>query len=123
MKRKYLLLAINFLLVVLLLGCVYQVFDGNRTSNNNQFIMSFKVLNGTKVHEMNLEEGDIIDVDIERLSGKLVIIIADNDGNEIYKNSDVDTENFKIPVPETKTYRFTVTGSKAKGSVSFKITE
>lgn len=97
------------------------MFDGSRTSNDVQFVMNCSVLNDTKTHEMRLEKDEIIDVAIESLSGRVDIIVEDSEGNEIYRGNDADSGKFQLIITETSTYKFTVTGRDAKGSVSFKV--
>lgn len=97
------------------------VFNGSCTSNDEQFIMEYSILNESKTHEMKLEEGAIIDVDIENTAGKLDILIADEEGKEIYRGDDAQTSTFSVNTPKASNYKFTVTGKKAKGKVSFKV--
>lgn len=100
-------------------SCEKQVFDGSRTSNDGHFILSYSILNCTKTYDMKLEKGTLINVAIENKSGHLYIFIEDSSGNRIYNGDDVSSGKFPIEVQKTDTYKFLVTGKKAKGSVSF----
>ncbi|MBU5334621.1 hypothetical protein [Anaerocolumna aminovalerica] len=119
--KKFSLLIMIVLILVLATSCKKQVFDGNRTGNNEQFIMDYSVLNKTDTQEMDLEEGTIIDVIIEDESGRVDILVAEVDGDEIYRGDDASSISFSLEVPKTGTYKFSVTGTNAKGSVSFKV--
>lgn len=121
MKRYIILLFVFTLLLCFLAGCSKGEFDGSRISNDNEFIITYLILNGTETHQMGLEKGNTIDVKIESISGKVDLIVTDSEGNELYKGNNADSGSFKLIVPTTDTYIFAVSGDKAKGSVSFKI--
>jgi hypothetical protein len=104
-------------------GCGKQVFDGSSTGNDVQFVLDYTVLNCTKTHDMKLEKGTEVDVIIENTSGSLDILVTGSNGESIYKGDDADSGEFSIEIPEKDTYTFSVTGRKAKGSVSFKVAE
>lgn len=123
MKRFYQIIILGILIIVAASGCGRQVFNGSRTGNDKQFIMDYSVLNRTETHEMNLEQGSIVDVVIENNSGRVDILVTDADGQEIYRGDDASSSKFSLNIPKTGTYKFSVTGSKAKGSVSFKAAE
>lgn len=116
-------LLINIMILSCLAGCAESTFDGSCTGNDVQFIMEYSVLNDTEYHEMKLERDEIIDVKIENTSGRIDILVADVEGNEIYRGNDAVTGKFKLTIPKSSTYKFTVSGKDAKGSVSFKVIE
>jgi threonine dehydrogenase-like Zn-dependent dehydrogenase len=72
-------------------------------------------------HDMKLEKGAVINVIIENTSGYLDILITDSNGEKMYKGDDAASGKLSIEIPKTDTYKFSVTGSNAKGSVSFKV--
>ncbi len=111
---------LSILILVVITGCDQQVFDGNRTSNDVQFIMNYSIMNCTKIHEMNLEEGTIINVIVESKSGRLDILVTGSNGEKIYKADDAASGKFSLNISKTDTYKFIVTGKNAKGSISFK---
>ncbi|NLM36137.1 MAG: hypothetical protein GX206_11915 [Clostridiales bacterium] len=121
MIRKLAVSIVFIFIIIFATACNKVVFDGSRTSNDKQFIMEYSVLSETQSHEMKLEQGAIIDVDIENKAGKLAILIADEDGNEIYRGDDAKTSAFSVKTPKASNYKISVTGKKAKGKVSFKV--
>lgn len=123
MRKLPLLLAISILAIVFTVGCGKQVFNGNRSSNDKQFIMDYTILNRTETHEMELKKGSKVDVVIDNKSGRLDIVVANNDGKEIYRGDDAQSGKFTLDIQESGTYKFTVTGKKAKGGFSFKVNE
>lgn len=123
MKKLSILMILSMLILVIATGCSKQVFDGNRTSNDAQFVMEYSILNCTKTHEIKLEKGAIINVIIESNSGRVDILVEEVNGEEIYKGANATSNEFSLNVDKTGTYMFTVTGNNAKGSVSFKIAD
>jgi hypothetical protein len=121
MKKLSLLILISVLTLLIASGCSKQVFNGNRTSNDSQFVMDYTVLSRTETHNMKLEKDTVVNVVIENKSGRLDIVVADAGGREIYKSNNAISGNFSIQIPRSDTYKFSVTGNKAKGSVSFKV--
>lgn len=70
---------------------------------------------------MNLKEGANINVIIENKSGRVDILVSNADGKVIYKGDDAASGKFSLKIPKTGIYKFSVNGSKVKGSVSFKV--
>ena len=123
MKRLSLLMILIVLMLLIVTGCKKQSFVGDSTGNNVQFIMDYSILNGTKTHEIKLEKGASVNVIIENESGKLDILVADTNGEEIYKGNNATSRTFSLKILKADTYKFSVTGSNAKGSVSFKVAD
>ena len=119
--KKFYLLIISILIFIISTGCGKQVFNGNRTGNDEQFIMDYSILNKTETHEMNLKEGDTIDVIIESKSGKVDVVVSDSSGKKVYVGHNASSGEFSFEIPKTDTYKFSITGRDAKGSVSFKV--
>ena len=122
-KKSYLLTILILFMIFISIGCNKQAFVGNSTSNASKFVMDYSILNCTKTHEMKLEKGAKINAVIESQSGSIDILVTDEDGKEIYKGDNASSGKFALNIPKTGTYKFSVTGSKAKGSVSFKVDE
>jgi hypothetical protein len=120
-KKFTIVMIISMSSLLILMGCGKQIFDGSSTGNDEQFIIDYSIMNCTKANDMKLEEGVKIDVVIENKSGHLDILIANSNGEKIYKGDDVTSGKFSIEMPETDTYKFSVTGKNAKGNVSFKV--
>ena len=123
MKKLSLSMILCLFILVLTTACTKQVFDGSRSSNDKQFILDYSVMNCTKTQDMKLEEGTTVNVIIENNSGRVDIFVEDAHGEKIYKGDDADSGEFSLKIPKTDTYTFSVTGSNAKGSVSFKVAD
>lgn len=119
--RKVLGIIFALSIVLSLSACGKTSFDGSRTGNDNQFVMEYKIFNTTDEQSLFLEAGDMIRAEIIVDSGKLAIKIQKDSDAPIYEsNNTVASENFDVEIPESGIYKITVTGEKAKGSVSFK---
>lgn len=106
------------LFITLLTACSPE-FNGSSTGNDTQFIMEYSILNKSDYRNMTLKSGDIINTSIVSDSGSVSIEVENSKGEIIYSDEDIPTSDFEIATPQDDTYKFTVTGHNAKGSVKF----
>lgn len=106
------------LFITLLTACSPE-FNGSSTGNATQFIMEYSILNKSDYRNMTLKSGDIINTSIVSDSGSVSIEVENSKGEIIYSDEDIPTSDFEIAIPQDDTYKFTVTGHNAKGSVKF----
>lgn len=106
------------LFITLLTACSPE-FNGSSTGNDTQFIMEYSILNKSDYRNMTLKSGDIINTSIVSDSGSVSIEVENSKGEIIYSDEDIPTSDFEIAIPQEDTYKFTVTGHNAKGSVKF----
>lgn len=119
--KKYLGILCSLILILSLTACETE-FDGSRTGNNNEFVMDYKVFNTTDSQDLIIEEGDTIHVEIIVEGGSLSFKIQEDDEVPVYEGVDVSfSDEFDVDIEESGTYTVTVTGEKAKGSVSFTV--
>lgn len=101
-----------------LVACASVVsFDGSRTGNESQLIMEYKILNTTDIQMLELTAGDIVNFDVVSESGRVDISLQKG-GEYIYKGADIPTSSFQVEIADSGKYRLSVTGDRAKGSVS-----
>ena len=105
--------------LILLNACSNAAFNGSSTGNDTQFIMEYSILNTSDHREMSLKTGDVIDTTIVSDAGSVDILVENSAGESIYSETNVPTSEFEIVISQDDTYTFTVTGHRAKGSVSF----
>lgn len=103
----------------LLAGCGMADFNGSRTGNDSQFLMEYTIFNTTDSQLLELKKGDKIHGEIEKKAGKLAVTIQQEGKEPILESRDMPSGSFDIEIEEDGAYRITVTGEKAKGSVSF----
>ena len=119
--KKFLLIVCTLALMVSSTGCDTK-FDGSRIGNDSEFIMEYRVLNTTDTQDLIAESGDIISGNIIVNKGSLSIKIQKDDEEPIYENNGISVSNeFDVEINESGTYTVSVTGEKAKGSVSFTV--
>lgn len=115
---------LGMLIVALLLTACGKTpdFNGSRTGNDKELIMEYSAFNTTDGQELVAEAGDVIHAKIVIESGNLLIKIQKDDEEPIYESSDITiSDEFDVDIDESGTYAITVTGVKAKGSVSFTV--
>ena len=119
--KKHLGILCSLILVLSLTACG-TYFDGSLTVNNNEFVMDYKVFNKTDSQDLIVEEGDTIHAEIIVEGGSLSFKIQKDDEVPVYESVDVSfSDEFDVDIEESGTYTVTVTGEKAKGSVSFTV--
>ena len=119
--KKFLLIVCTLALIVSLTACGL-TFDGSRTGNDSEFIMEYHVLNKTDTQDLIAESGDTISGKIIVNKGSLSIKIQKDDEEPIYENNGISVSNeFDVEINESGTYTVSVTGKKAKGSISFTV--
>lgn len=119
--KKFLLIVYALALMVYLTGCDTK-FDGSRTGNDSEFIMEYSVLNKTDTQDLIAKFGDTISGKIIVNKGSLSIKIQKDEEEPIYESNGISVSTeFDVEIDESGTYTVSVTGKKAKGSVSFTI--
>lgn len=119
--KKHLGILCSLILALSLTACGV-AFEGNRTGNDNEFVMDYKVLNKTDSQDLIVEEGDTIHAEIIVGGGSLSFKIQKDDEVPVYEGVDVSfSDEFDVEIEESGTYTVTVTGKKAKGGVSFTV--
>ena len=115
--------AINAILLaicLLLSGCGGKTtFDGSKTSDETGFRMEYSILDKEESAELELTEGDQIQVHISHTTGNVDVIFCEDGGDLIYKGTAQENADFILTVPETGCYHISVTGHRAKGEISF----
>ncbi|HJD38998.1 MAG TPA: hypothetical protein H9913_03135 [Candidatus Blautia stercoripullorum] len=114
--KKYLGLVLGSLLLA---GCGMADFNGSRTGNESQFLMEYTIFNTTDSQLLELKKGEQIHGEIEKISGKLAVSIQQEGKAPILESKDMPSGSFDLEIEEDGKYRITVTGERAKGSVSF----
>lgn len=94
-------------------------FNGSKTGDAQHFDIDFDILNTTYTHELVMEEGESIEISIEKESGSISLLVQMESEDSVYQGDDVDTGEFEVIISEAGTYTLSVTGKKAKGHVVF----
>ncbi len=121
MKRTWIPQLLCALVLLLAAGCTGAQFEGSETADDTQFSLEFTLLEGTRTHSMRLLPGDIVDVIIQKDAGRLDILVAASGGEVLYRADDADSMVFSLLIQKEYTYKISVTGKDASGSVNFTV--
>jgi len=122
--KKYGMIAGAVILMILVIACKSRMcieFEGSKTEDLTCFVMDFSVLNTTYTHEMPVGKDECVEVRVKKEKGTLSLKIEKEEGEPIYQGDDVSLGDFVVFAEEPGNYRFTVSGKKAGGEVSFQI--
>lgn len=112
-----------FLVIIVALGltaCSNQDgFAGNIVADDTYYDMTFDWLNTTYTYDMYLEQGDGIEVFLEKERGKVSVLIQCEDEEVVYQGDDMEPSSFAVNIKETGNYTVKITGKEAKGHISF----
>lgn len=114
-------IAISCLLLVSMLlfnACSEETFDGSRTGNENQFIISYDIFTGSDSQTLPLKADDVLWVEVISEKGSINLEIKEQDSKAVYTGTDMPDSSFRVTVPQDGDYIISVIGKKAKGSVS-----
>ena len=108
-------------LLLLLSSCTLgSKFNGSSTGNEDQFIMSYDILNMKRQNKLNLKKDDSVNCEITNNKGKITVQILNEDKEELVtKNYEKETDYFTFKAPKNGEYTISVDGKKAKGNVNF----
>ena len=118
--NKIILPIILLAMCLLLTGCGRKnTFEGSRTSDEMEFRMEYSILDKEEAAELELKEGDQIQVHISHTAGNVDVIVGQKGEEPIYKGTAQENADFILTIPKTGSYQISVTGHRAKGEVSF----
>lgn len=116
--KKLALVICSLVLAVSLAGCITPTFNGSRTGNDDRLIMSYSILNTTETQHLDLEAGDVLDVEVTSDAGSVSLMVQKQGSDPVYEEENLPTGSFQIEIEEAGIYRATVTGDHAQGSIS-----
>ena len=125
MKRSFIQITTCTLVILLAISCLMtgcgkpSAFEGSRVSDENGFWMEYSILNREETVDLSLEEGEQLRVSMAHTVGNADVIIGRVGKEPIYKGSGQTEADFILTIPETGTYRISITGHQAKGVASF----
>ena len=107
-------------MVFLLTGCgTGSVFDGSRAADASGFRMEYSMLNQEESADLNLTEGDRLQVFLSHAEGTVDVTVGMEGQEPIYRGRGQQNAEFVLEIAETGIYRIFVSGHQAKGSISF----
>ena len=117
--KRYVLTIVTVLIVSTLLCACAQgaAFNGNMTRDKDHFDMTFEILNTSYSHELEMKEGEALEVTVDVESGDLSLLIQKDDDKPIYQGNRIESAKFQVGIEAEGTYTLTVIGKRARGYV------
>ena len=98
-------------------------FTGSRVKNPDAYSLDIQRMNGTDLHTLELQKGDVLQVRFETVKGELYMEIKAPDGTSVYRGNGKETTDFTVNIPESGVYTVVVEARSAKGTIHIKLKE
>ena len=110
--------------VAIFLFCYNQEnFTGSRVKNPDAYLLDIEKMNGTDLHTLELQEGDVLDIQFETVKGSLYMEIKAPDGTAVYRGNGKETTDFAVNIRESGVYTIVVEARNAKGIIHVQLEE
>ena len=107
-------------MIIQLTGCgTGSVFDGSRVSDASGFRMEYSILNREESADLNLTEGDRLQVFLSHAEGTVDVTVGMEGQAPIYRGNGQQNAEFVLEIAETGNYHISVSGHQAKGNIAF----
>ena len=108
---------------VLLFCSNQEGFTGSRVKNPDAYLLDIERMNGTDLHTLELQEGDILQIQFETEKGALYMEIKALDGTAVYRGNGRETTDFLVNIREDGAYTVVVEARRAKGTIHIQLEE
>ncbi|MGM9643662.1 MAG: hypothetical protein ACI3X1_01105 [Eubacteriales bacterium] len=123
--KKQALIGISLILLagiaILLIGCNQEGFNGSRVKNPDSYLLDIDSMNGTDLHTLELNEGDVLKIHFETVKGSIYMEIKAPDGTSVYRGNGKELNDFTVNISESGVYTIVVEAKRAKGIVEVKL--
>ena len=119
----FLLLWLVFGFSVFAISCTENGFVGNREAASNSYLLEIESMNGSDLHNMELNEGDTLEILFETEKGVLQMRIKAPNGAVIYEGNGKEITDFTINISESGVYTINVEAKGAKGTIHIQTKE
>ena len=110
--------------VAIFLFCYNQEgFTGSRVKNPDAYLLDIEKMNGTDLHTLELQEGDVLYIQFETVKGSLYMEIKTPDGSAVYRGNGKETTEFAVNIRESGVYTIVVEARQAKGTIHIRCEE
>ncbi len=86
-------------------------------ASDTAYSVAFTAWSGERNHELTLNEGDLLQVEITHAGGDIRLSIHAMDGSAVYRGKGLTSCAFTVEVPASGRYVVTVLGKDASGQV------
>ena len=127
-KRNKIVLLALFLLIlagvaVFLFFSNQEGFTGSRVKKPGAYLLDIEKMNGTDLHTLELQEGDVLQIVFETEKGELYMEIKAPDGTAVYRGNGKETTDFAVNIRESGVYTIVVEARHAKGTIHVRLEE
>ena len=94
-----------------------ECFTESRIKNPDSYLLDIERMNGTDLHTLDLQTGDVLQIQFETVKGSLYMEMKAPDGTTIYCGNGKETTDFTVTIPENGVYSVVVEARHAKGKI------
>ena len=125
-KIKALIILSMFVIVAVFVVVVAFIFNqkgfkGNRIKNPDSYLLEMERMNGTDLHTLDLQAGDVLQIQFETKKGSMYMEIKAPDGTTIYSGNGSETTDFIVNIHENGVYSISVEAKRAKGTIHISV--
>lgn len=110
-------------IAILFLGCSQEGFSGSRVKNPDSYLLDIDSMNGTDLHTLELQEGDVLKIHFETVRGSMYMEIKAPNGTTVYSGNGKELTDFTVNIPESGVYTVVVEAERAKGIIQIQLRE
>ena len=126
-RNKAVLIVLSLLLlagIAVFLFCYnLEGFTGSRVKNPDAYLLDIEKMNGPDLHTLELQEGDVLQIEFETEKGELYMEIKAPDGTAVYRGNGKETTDFAVNIRESGVYTIVVEARRAKGTIHIRCEE
>ena len=125
-KTKFIIIFIVLFVlgaVVVLFRYNQEGFTGSRIKNPDSYLLDIEWMNGTDLHTLDLQTGDVLQIQFETVKGSLCMEIKVPNGTTIYRGNGKETTDFTVTIPESGVYSVVACARHAKGTICIQCVE
>ena len=98
-------------------------FTGSRVKNPDAYLLDIQRMNGTDLHTLELQKGDVLHIRFETVKGELRMEIKAPDRAAVYRGNGKETTDFTVNIRESGIYTIVVEARHAKGTIHVQLAE
>ena len=98
-------------------------FDGSRVKNPDAYLLDIQRMNGTDLHSLELQKGDVLRIHFETQKGELYMEIKAPDGTAVYRGNGKEATDFTVNIRESGVYTIVVEARQSRGTLHIRLGE
>ena len=98
-------------------------FTGSCVKNPDSYQLDIRRMNGTDLHALELQKGDVLQIRFQTVKGELYLEIKAPDGTSVYSGTGRAATSFTVNIPQDGVYPVVVAARHAKGSIDIQRAE